>query len=379
MDTRRQFLGRAGSLALASSVVAGCGGVKGTADSTRTPAPTVSHPKQSLSEIRFSNWPLYIDRKVIREFNARFEAKLRYTEDINDNEEFFAKVRQQLQADRPTGRDLVALTDWMAARWIRLGYLEPIDSANVPNVRANLIDGLRDPVFDKGRKFTAPWQSGITGIGFNRKEVGDLKSMDALFDPKYKGKVTFLSDARDSSSLVMLMNGVKPEEAKLDDVMAAIDKVDEANRAGQVRRFTGNDYTTDLTKGNVVICMAYAADLIQLKADNPDLDFVVPEQGAIRWSDNMMIPKGAANPYGAEVWMNYVYEPEVAAKITAYVGSITPVKGVQELVAKIDPDLAENPLVFPDEATQARLSGYPNLTSAEERQMNERFATVTGT
>jgi spermidine/putrescine transport system substrate-binding protein len=378
MNTRRQFLGRAGSLALASSVVAGCGSVKGTADSTRTPAPAASHPKEALSEIRFSNWPLYIDRKVIRGFNDRFDAKLRYTEDINDNEEFFAKVRQQLEADQPTGRDLVALTDWMAARWIRLGYLEPIDSANVPNVRANLIEGLRDPVFDPGRKFTAPWQSGITGIGFNRKVVGDLKSMDALFDPKYKGKVTFLSDARDSSSLVMLMNGVKPEEAKLDDVMAAIDKVDEANRAGQIRRFTGNDYTTDLTKGNVVICMAYAADLIQLKADNADLDFVVPEQGAIRWSDNMMIPKGAAHPYGAEVWMNYVYEPEVAAKITAYVGSITPVKGVQELVAKIDPDLAQNPLVFPDDATQARLSGYPNLTSAEERQMNERFATVTG-
>jgi spermidine/putrescine transport system substrate-binding protein len=377
-STRRRFIGRAGSLALASSLLSGCGSVKGTADSTRTPAPTASHPKQPLGEIRFSNWPLYVDRKVIRDFNRRHDATLRYTEDINDNEEFFAKVRQQLEADQPTGRDLVALTDWMAARWIRLGYLEPIDSANVPNVRANLIDGLRDPVFDRGRKFTAPWQSGITGIGFNRKVVGDLKSMDQLFDPKYKGKVTFLSDARDSSSLVMLMNGIRPEDAKLDDVMAAIDKIDEANRSGQVRRFTGNDYTTDLTKGNVVMAMAYGADLIQLKADNADLDFVVPEQGAIRWSDNMMIPKGAAHPYGAEVWMNYVYEPEVAARITAYVGSITPVKGVQELVAKLDPKLAENPLVFPDDATQARLSGYPNLSSAEERQMNERFAAVTG-
>src|SRR3954465_12313080 len=126
MKTRRQFIGRAGSLAFASSVVAGCGGVKGTAESTRTPAATVSHPKQPLSEIRFSNWPLYIDRKVIREFNRRTNATLRYTEDVNDNEEFFAKVRQQLEAGQPTGRDLVALTDWMAARWIRLGYLEPI-------------------------------------------------------------------------------------------------------------------------------------------------------------------------------------------------------------------------------------------------------------
>jgi spermidine/putrescine transport system substrate-binding protein len=376
---RRQFISRAGSLALASTLLSACGGVKGTADKTPTPAPTADHPKQPLSDIRFSNWPLYIDRKVIRDFNRRFGAKLRYTEDINDNEEFFAKVRQQLEADQPTGRDLVALTDWMAARWIRLGYLEPIDKRNTPNVTTNLLDGLREPAFDPGRKFTAPWQSGITGIGFNRKVVGELTSMEQLFDPKYKGKVTFLSDARDSSSLVMLADGKKPEEATLDDVMAAIDKIDEANKAGHVRRFTGNDYTTDLTKGNVVIAMAYAADLIQLKADNPDLDFVVPGQGAIRWSDNMMIPKGAEHPYGAETWMNYAYEPEIAARITAYVGSISPVKDIQPLVAKLDPDLAENPLVFPDDATQSRLSGYPNLTSAEERQMNERFAQVTGT
>ena len=135
-------------------------------------------------------------------------------------------------------------------------------------------------MFDNDRKYTAPWQSGITGIGYNRKVVGELNSMEQLFDPKYKGKVTFLSDARDSTSLVMLMDGVKPEEAELDEVMAAIDKIDEANDAGQIRRFTGNDYTTDLTKGNVVIAMAYAADLIQLKPDNPDLDFAVPEEGA---------------------------------------------------------------------------------------------------
>ena len=219
-------------------------------------------------------------------------------------------------------------------------------------------------MFDKDRTYTAPWQSGITGIGYNRKVVGELNSMEALFDPKYKGKVTFLSDARDATSLVMLMNGVKPEEAKLDDVMAAIDKIDEAQQAGQIRRFTGNDYTTDLTKGNVVIAMAYAADLIQLKQDNPDLDFSVPEEGAVRWSDNMMIPAKAEHPYGAEVWMNYVYEPEVAAKICAYVGSISPVDGIQELVAKTAPDLAENPLVFPDAETQARLSGYPDLLPA---------------
>jgi spermidine/putrescine transport system substrate-binding protein len=377
--TRRRFIGRAGSLALASSMFSACGGVEGTTKKAATATPdAASHPKVALDTIEFSNWPLYIDRKVIKEFNRRFDVKLHYVEDINDNSEFFGKVRQQLEQGDPTGRDLVALTDWMAARWIRLGYLEPIDKRNIPNVEKNLIEGLRHPVFDKDRKFTAPWQSGITGVGYNRKVVGELGSLQQLFDPKYKGKVTFLSDARDATSLVMLMDGVKPEEAKLDDVLAAAEKIDQAQSAGQIRRFTGNDYTTDLTKGNVVMAMAYAADLIQLKADNPDLDFAVPEEGAVRWADNMMIPAKAEHPYGAEVWMNYVYEPEVAAKITAYVGSISPVDGIQELVAKTAPDLAENPLVFPDAETQARLSGYPDLSPADERQMNERYAQVTG-
>ena len=379
--TRRRFISRAGSLAFAGSTLSAlsaCGGVEGTS-SKPTPTPgAASHPKVALDTINFSNWPLYIDRKVIGNFNRRFDVKLHYVEDINDNNEFFGKVRQELEAGRPTGRDLVALTDWMAARWVRLGYLEPIDKRNTPNVQANMIEGLRKPVFDPDRKYTAPWQSGITGIGYNRKEVGELTSMKQLFDPKYKGRVSFLSDARDSTSLVMLMDGIKPEEATLDQVMAAIDKIEEANDAGQIRRFTGNDYTTDLTKGNVVIAMAYAADLIQLKADNADLDFAVPEEGAVRWSDNMMIPAKAEHPYGAEVWMNYVYEPEIAARITAYVGSISPVDGIQELVAKTAPDLAENPLVFPDADTQARLSGYPNLSPADERAMNERFAQVTG-
>lgn len=376
--SRRHFIGRTASFAFAAAL-AGCGGVEGTAKKAATATPqAASHPKVALDTVNFSNWPLYIDRKVIGEFNRRFDAKLHYVEDINDNSEFYGKVRQQLEQGDPTARDLVALTDWMAARWIRNGYLEPIDKRNTPNVQKNLIEGLRQPVFDKDRTYTAPWQSGITGIGYNRKVVGELNSIKQLFDPKYKGKVTFLSDARDATSLVMLMNGVKPEDAKLDDVMAAVDKIDEAQQAGQIRRFTGNDYTTDLTKGNVVIAMAYAADLIQLKQDNPDLDFSVPEEGAVRWSDNMMIPAKAEHPYGAEVWMNYVYEPEVAAKICAYVGSISPVDGIQDLVAKTAPDLAENPLVFPDTETQARLSGYPDLLPAAERQMNERYAQVTG-
>jgi spermidine/putrescine transport system substrate-binding protein len=374
MTTRRDFMGRAGSLALASSLLAGCGGVKGAATPIAT-ATAVRHPKTDFTSVTYSNWPLYIDRKVIRDFDRRFGVKLRYREDINDYEEFFAKVRQQLQGGHPIGRDLVTVGGWMAARWIRLGYLDAVDRANTPNVTANLVPELRSVAFDAKRTFTTPWQGGITGIGFNRKVVGDLRSLDQLFDPRFKGKVTMLSDAHDCTTLVMLSQGVKPADAKLDDVLTAIERIDKASRSGQVRRFTGNDYTTDLTKGNVDIAMAYAADLIQLKADNPDLDFVVPDEGAILWTDDMAIPRGAAQPYGAEVWMNYVYEPEIAARITDYVGAISPVAGVQDLVSR---KLAENPLVFPDEATRSRLVSTVDLSPADERTMNERFAAVTG-
>jgi spermidine/putrescine transport system substrate-binding protein len=173
----------------------------------------------------------------------------------------------------------------------------------------------------------------------------------------------------------MLMQGRNPTEASIDDVLAASEELDKVNRAGQVRKFTGNEYTTDLAKGNVVMAAAWSGDMVQLKADNPDLDFVVPEEGGMLWSDNMMIPQKARSPYGAEVVMNYVYDPEVAAKIAEYVNYVTPVKGVQELV---DPEIGENALIFPDAETRRRLNEHTNLTVEDEQRMNEAFEAVVG-
>jgi spermidine/putrescine transport system substrate-binding protein len=384
-SSRRAFVGRTGSAALATSLLgaalSACGGAEGQGGNGGEAAEApkeANHPKTELGDIVFSNWPLYIDKKVIKSFNKETGASLKYKEEINDNTEFFGKVRQPLQQGDAIGRDLVALTDWMAARWIRLGYTEPIDKKNTPNVEKNLQDNLRSPKWDPGRNNSIPWQSGQTAIGYNKKEVGEITSLKALFDPKYKGKVSMFGDARDTTGLVMLMNGVKPEDASIEDVLAAVDEIDKQNRDGQIRRFTGNDYTTDLTKGNVVIAMAYSGDMIQLKADNPELDFVIPEEGAMLWSDNMMIPQKAEHPYGAEVWMNYVYEPEVAAKIAAYVNYVSPVKGAQEILMKTEPELASNEMIFPPADVLARCSGYPNLSVEEEQQMNEAFEAVIG-
>ena len=380
--SRRRFMGRAGSAALAttalSSVLAACGGAEGQSEEEggRTTA-EVNHPKTQLSEIIFANWPLYIDKKVIRQFEREFDAELRYNEEINDNTEFFGKVRQPLQRGDSIGRDIVVLTDWMAARWIRLNYHEPLDRKNIPNAD-NLRDSLINVPFDQGRKNSLPWQSGMTAIGYDKKQVPEPPTMETFFDPKYKGKVTALTEARDTLGLIMLMQGKDPSQATADDIMAAVEFLEEENDKGQIRKFTGNEYTQDLAKGNVAMAMAWSGDMIQLQADNPNLDFVIPETGGMIWSDNMLIPQKAPHPYGAEVVMNYVYEPEVAAKIAAWVNYVTPVEGAKEVLAETDEETSNNPLIFPDPETLQQLKVFADIDRETEQQMDEAFTAVVG-
>ena len=382
--SRRRFLGRAGSTGLAlsglSAVLAACGGVEGTAEKAkkRATSASVNHPKTEIGDWTWSNWPLYIDKKVLRQFDKRFGGHVKYLEDINDNDEFFGKVRQQLERGDAIGRDLVTLTDPTCARWVRNGYVTAIDKDNVPNLR-NLEDNLRSINYDPRRQYTVPWQSGAIGIGYDVKRTGgEVRSVDALFDPRFKGRVTMLSEPYDAAGLVMLGQGVDASEADMDQIRAAIEKISKANDAGQFRRFTGNDYATDLAKGNVWLCMAYSGDVVQLQSDNPDLRFAYPEEGSMLFTDNLMMPAKVEHPYAAETMMNYVYEPEVAARIAAYVNYISPVKGVREILAKQDPELAENPLIFPPDDVRRNLHPYPALSPADERAMKEEMAQVTG-
>jgi spermidine/putrescine transport system substrate-binding protein len=383
--SRRAFFARAGvtglSLTGLSTFLAACGSIKGTAvqGSGSVAGGLTTHEKASLDTLHISNWPLYIDKSVNKAFVKKFGVKdFKYTEDINDNEEFFGKVQQPLAKGRDIGRDIMVPTDWMAARMVRLGYCEPLDKRNIPNAK-NLQPTLAIPQWDPNRAFSLPWQSGMTGIGYNRKKTGrEIKSFKDMFDPKFKGRVSFLGDPRDASNFILLKNGIKPEDAKIDDILKAIDELDRANKSGQIRRFTGNDYTGDLTKGNLWLCQAYSGDIIQLQADNPDLEFVIPEEGATIWSDNMLIPHKAAHPYAAETYMNYVYDPAVAAKIAAYVNYVTPVVGAKEVLEKSDPELASNKLIFPDDQTLAQLHPFPVLDSNDERKMNEAMQAVVG-
>jgi spermidine/putrescine transport system substrate-binding protein len=363
----------------AGTLLAACGGTEGTdkgGDASK--AVTVSHPKTAIGELKFSNWPLYIDEETIKLFDKEYGGKTTYTEDINDNDEFNGKVQEPLRRGRSIDRDIAVLTDWMAARWIRSEWVEPLDKKNIPNIK-NLQPTLASPKFDPKRQYTLPWQSGMTAIGYNPEKTGrKLGSINDLWDPEFKGRVTMLQEWRDSAGLVLLGQGKDPATATLDDVMGAIDKISEESDKGQIRDFTGNDYTRGFAAGDLWVVVAYSGDVVQLKADNPKLEFLVPEEGAILWTDNMLLPQKPPHPYAAETMMNYVYDPVNAARIAAYVNYVTPVVGAKEELEKTDPETAGNQLIFPDDATLAKLKPYPTLSLEEERQATEAMQQVTG-
>ena len=382
---RRSFIYRAGGAGLTltglPAIFAACGGVEGTqeqASENQDKAKEVSHPKTEIGDWTFSNWPLYMDKALLKAFDKQYGGKVRYLEDINDNYEFFGRVQQQLENGEPIGRDIVVLTDYMAARWIRNGYAEPIDKNNVPNAK-NIVDNLATINYDPDRTYTLPYQSGAIGAGYNIKKTGrEITSVADLFDPEFKGRVTMFSEPYDSASTVLLGDGIDCSTASLDQILGAIDKIDKANQEGQFRRFTGNDYTTDLAKGNIDIALAYSGDLVQLQSDNPDLRFSYFEEGNVAFNDNLLMPAKVEHPYAAETMFNYLYDPEVAAKLAAWVNYISPVKGAKEVLEKTDPDIASNELIFPPPEIQANIKAYPALDPAEEREMQEAMAQVTG-
>jgi spermidine/putrescine transport system substrate-binding protein len=385
--SRRRLLrrGAAGALgASALSFLAACGsetggGGDGGGDG-ETEAKTIAKGEISDS-LYFANWPLYIeeDRGTLKEFEQEYGTKVRYVEEINDNTEFFGKVRQQYDRGDSGGRDIHVVTDWMAARMMRLGYVQRFDKAEMPNATRNLIARLQSPPFDPKREQSMPWQSGIAGIIYRKDLVKrEPKSVDDLFDPDYKGKVTMLTEMRDTVGVVAASLGHDPEKASVDEFMEAIDKIGEAADSGQIRGFTGNEYTKDITKGDSSLLIGWSGDAVQLKADNPNIEFVVPETGGHLWTDNMQIPVGAPAAFTAQKMIDFVYRPEVQADIAEYVNYICPVEGVKEILAERDPALAENQLIFPDEAFLENTFIFRGLEPEEEQELDEAFQQVIG-
>ena len=238
---------------------------------------------------------------------------------------------------------------------------------------------MRDRVWDKKLEYHAPWQTGLTGIAYNASKIGEVRSFSELLDnPELKGRVTLLSEMRDTMGFMLKVVGADPDDFSEDDWANAIDRLSGAVSNGQIRSFTGNNYTQDLAAGNIVACEAWSGDVIQLQFDNPDIKFVAPEEGLSIWSDNMMVPNLATHQANAEKWIDYYYQPEVAAKLAAWVNYICPVEGAREEMEKIDPSLVDNPLIFPDDELLATTFDFMPLDDQQMIQYEGEWADVTG-
>jgi spermidine/putrescine transport system substrate-binding protein len=393
--TRRQLLARAGALGAAGvslpAILAACGSDSDSSSGSAGTTPATSGSTAGGGggggggSLFFENWPAYIDPTedgltgTVDRFMEATGIDMRYTEAYNDNNEYFAKIQPLLGRGEPIDPDIIAPTSWLANRLITLGWLEKLPIDQVPNA-VNLRADLQNPAWDPTGEYTLPWQTGFAGIAYNSDVTGrEITSVDDLFDPEFAGKVGALTEMRDTIGVIAMSLGIDISTLETyEDAAPAFDKLQEAKDSGQIRRFHGNDYFDDLSNGNLAITIGWSGDVAAIARDNPAVKFVFPESGATAWADTMVIPKGSPNIDAAARWMNFVYDPVQAAQITAWVGYVSPVAGVREEVEKLDADLANDPLVFPDEATLANTKGFAPLSEEVEAEYDAAFSAIIG-
>jgi spermidine/putrescine transport system substrate-binding protein len=300
-----------------------------------------------------------------------------YEEAIPTNEEFYAKVKDGLLLGQDIGYDLVTLTDYFAARMISQGLMQPIGLGDMPNAKNNLNPGLLDMTYDPGRQFSLPWQSGMTGLGWSTKAFPNgLSSLEELWDPALKGKIAVLDQWTDTMALILQSQGVDIDSAWGEsEYGAAIEVLEKQVQDGQIRAFTGNDYTELFKSGDIVAAVAWSGDIfiMNTEAGADDYGFAIPDEGGYLWSDNFMVPMGARHKGNAQELMDFYYQPEVAAEVAAYVNYVTPVAGAQEAMQAIDPALAENPLIFPDAETLERALAFRQISLEEDKSYSAQF------
>lgn len=385
--TRRELLRRAalgGAAVSLPSLLAACGGdgIEGQETTTGEAAGTTTVSQELADQLVIANWTFYIDinektkkRPTLEQFKRDTGVSVRYIEEVNDNEEWFGKYQAQLKAGDDIGRDIVVLSDWMVARMIKLGYLQKKDKSAIPN-EENLQDALKSPGWDPNRDYSLPWQSGLTGIAYDKKTIGKVTTMDQLLtDPKLKGKVTFLTEMPDTMGLLIAAQGGDPENVTDEAFDSAISALQDAVDSGQIRRFTGNDYVEDLASGNVWAAMAWSGD-VAAGIDNPNIEFTVVDTGSHIWTDNMLIPNGG-DVFTASTFMNYVYDPVKAAQIAAYIYYVTPVKGAEDQIAQFDETAVGNPLIFPTEEMLSKTFIF-DADAADKAEYKEKFQAVIG-
>ncbi len=386
--SRRGFLR---GTAASGAVIAGAG-LLSACGTPAAKAPSANQSAADLSDqdkiVNFSNWPAYMDvndkiatdHPTLDEFKTKTGISVAYVEDINDNQTFYAKIQPQLRAGQDTGRDLIVMTDWMAARLVQQNFVQKLDQANTPNLPGNILAGpLHAPAWDPTRAYSAPWQSGLTGISYNSKKTKPVTTVTELLTrADLKGKIAVLTEMRDTIGLIMLDQGKDPASFTDDDFNKAIAVLQEAKDSGQIRAFTGNEYIESMKKGDLVACLAWSGDVIAMQVDRPEMTWSPPQAGVMQWADNMLIPNKCQHKKNAELVMNYYYDPKVAAQLAAWVNYICPVTGAQEAMQAIDPELAKNPLIFPTDADRKNFHSFKPLNDDETTKYEKLFAQITG-
>jgi spermidine/putrescine transport system substrate-binding protein len=364
-----------------------------TATVPATPQPTLA------GEVDWANWPLYMaidddgNYPILDAFKEQTGINWTYREAINDNSEFFATVEPDLAAGRSIGYDVITPSDWMIAKLIRLGYLQPLDYSQLPNWTANAQELFKNPWYDPGNVYSVVWQSGIVGIGYNIKLTGrEITKFDDLFDPAFKGQVGMFSEMIDTMCMTILSLHVECKDATLADAEAAQQKLLAADEAGQFEDFYGNDYYDALSQENIALTMAWSGDISQMQLyDNPDVRFVIPDTGGLLFVDNMVLPKVVDHPTDAYKLMDYWYTLDAAVPLTEYIGYFSPVKGVREAIvedAQAARDAGDEETAtqydqvaqnsFPDADQLTNVHQYKQLTEDEERLWNTLFNRVYG-
>jgi len=395
--TRRGFLQAGGLTALAAGLTAcGVSGAKKgpTGTAAANAAETFWDQQNKTGSFVFANWPLYMDvgakqsdHPSLDLFTKQTGIKVTYKEVIQDLASFFGKIQPVLAAGQDTGYDLMVLTNGLYLDKLKeLDYLIPLDQSRMTNFAANASDLVKNPSYDPGNKYTMAWQSGMTGIGYDPAKVGHkISSWEDIRDPKLKGKIGMFGDNQDLPSCGLMAVGVAPEKSTVDDWHTAAEWLQKQQPL--VRKYYDQSYIDALSRGDIWATMAYSGDIYQANLSGAALEFVIPDEGAVLWTDNMMIPKYASHPLDAMIYMDFVYQPEIAAMLAEYINYITPVKGVQPIIKqdavkakgsdKSDLDyLASSPLIFPQPADFANLHSYRVLTAEEEQTWNSIFEPI---
>ena len=373
--SRRRFLGRAGAVfggaLVAPAVLAACGSSGGSKS---------GGGGGGAKAVSISNWTSYIGDQSKKDFTRDTGIKLTYTEDINDNNEYFAKIRPNLSRHQSIGRDGFVMTDWMANRMInQVKWTQPFVVSQFPN-KKNLRAALAHPGFDPQRKSSVPWASGVAGIAYNMKTTGkEIKTIDDFL--AVKGTKTVLSEMRDTVGLFMMADGKDIKKPTFADAEPSFTRLQKALSDGTISGTNGNEYVNDLGAGNLAAAFAWSGDVAQIAKDNPDIKFAVPESGGTLWSDNFMLPSTTDKPGMGTDFINFFYDPKNAAVLTSEIQFISPVDGVADELTKLGGKaalLVDNPLVVPTDAFLATLSIFGVLDAKTEEQFDKRFAEVTG-